>query len=134
MSVQESPAVSAGPAIRWLRVVLAGFLAEVVLVGVAVPLYFLPNRQQALNIAIPPASFVVLAAFGWWVGRSAPRAPVLNGFLAGTVGVVLYLVLVLVGAVATHTDPLASLTPAYLLAHALKMAGGATGGWLAGRK
>jgi hypothetical protein len=59
-------------AIRWFRVVLAGFLAEVALIVVAVPLYFLPNRQQALNLGIPPASFVVLVAFGWWVGRSAP--------------------------------------------------------------
>jgi hypothetical protein len=59
---------------------------------------------------------------------------VLNGFLAGAAGVVLYLCLVLVGAAVTHTDPLASLTPAYLLAHALKMAGGAVGGWLAARR
>jgi putative membrane protein (TIGR04086 family) len=131
MSVEEG---RAAPAIRWVRVLLAGFLAEVALIAVAVPLYFLPNRDQALNLAIPPASFLVLVAFGWWVGRSAPRAPVLNGFLAGTVGVVLYVILTAAGAVATHQDFLPSLRPAYLLAHALKMAGGALGGWLAARR
>jgi putative membrane protein (TIGR04086 family) len=131
MSVQE---VHAGPAIRWVRVLLAGFLAEVALVAVAVPLYFTPNAQAALNWGIPPASFVVLIPFGWWAARGAPRSQVLNGFLAGLAGVLLYLCLVVVGSAVAHTDPMASMTPPYLLAHALKLAGGALGGWLAGRK
>jgi putative membrane protein (TIGR04086 family) len=120
--------------IRWFRVLLAGFLAEVALVVVAVPLYFLPNAQTALNIGIPPASFVVLVAFGWWAGRGAPRSEVLNGFLAGLAGVLLYVCLAAGGAVATHRDLSAAMTPAYLLAHALKLAGGAVGGWLAARR
>jgi len=131
MSVAEG---HAAPAIRWVRVLIAGFLAEVALIVVAIPLYLMPNRQAALNLGIPPASFVVLVAFGWWAARGAPRSQVLNGFLAGLSGVLLYLALVMVGAAATHTDPLAAMTPAYLLAHALKMAGGAVGGWLAGRR
>jgi hypothetical protein len=119
--------------VRWFRVVLAGFLAEVALIGVAIPLYFMPNAQAALNYGIPPASFVVLVAFGWWAARDGPR-PVLNGFLAGLAGVVLYLVLAIGGAAAAHRDPLGSFTPAYMLAHALKLAGGAVGGWLAARR
>jgi putative membrane protein (TIGR04086 family) len=120
--------------VRWFRVVLAGFLAEVVLIAVAVPLYFLPNPQTALNLGIPPASFVVLIAFGWWAARGAPRSHVLNGLLAGLAGVLLYLCLAVGGAAAAHRDLWATITPAYLLAHALKLAGGAVGGWLAGRK
>lgn len=138
MSVQQdhtAPApVRQPPTIRWIRVLLAGFLAEVALIAVAIPLYFMPNPQAALNLGIPPASFVVLVAFGYWAARGAPRSQVLNGFLAGLAGVVLYLCLVFVGSAAAHRDPWASLTPAYLLAHALKMAGGAVGGWLAGRQ
>ncbi len=134
MSVQEGHAAPAPPAIRWFRVVLAGFLAEVALIGVAVPLFLLPNPQTVLNLAIPPASFVVLIPFGWWAARGAPRSHVLNGALAGLAGVVLYLLLGAVGAAVTHRDPMASMTPPYLLAHALKLAGGALGGWLAGRK
>jgi TctA family transporter len=133
MSVHEGQAASA-PAIRWVRVVIAGLLAEVALIAVAVPLYFLPNAQAALNLGIPPASFVVLVAFGYWAARGAPRSHVLNGFLAGLAGVLLYLCLAVVGAAATHRDLWASMTPAYLLAHALKLAGGAVGGWLASRK
>jgi hypothetical protein len=133
MSVEQG---KAAPAIRWVRVVVAGFLAEVALIVIAIPLYFAfgSNAQTSLNLVIPPASFVVLVAFGWWVGRSAPKAPVLNGFLVGAAGVALYLALGIGAALATHRDPAASLTPAYLLAHALKMAGGAVGGWLASRR
>jgi putative membrane protein (TIGR04086 family) len=134
MSVQQSQGASAPPAIRWFRVVLAGFLAEVALIVVAVPLFFLPNPQTVLNFAIPPASFLVLIAFGYWAARGAPRSQVLNGFLAGLAGVLLYLALGVVAAAATHRDPTESLTPAYLLAHALKLAGGAVGGWLAARR
>jgi hypothetical protein len=133
MSVEQG---KAAPAIRWVRVVVAGFLAEVALIVIAIPLFlaFQANPQPVLNLVIPPASFVVLAAFGWWVGRSGPKAPVLNGFLVGAAGVALYLALGFVAALATHRDPAASLTPAYLLAHALKLAGGAVGGWLAARR
>jgi putative membrane protein (TIGR04086 family) len=129
MSVQK-----AEPAVRWLRVILAGFLAEVALVVVAIPLYFFPDRTTALNLGIPPASFLVLVLFGWWAARGASRLQVLNGFLAGLAGVVLYLCLILVGAAFTHQPIWAAMTPAYLLAHALKLAGGALGGWLAGRR
>jgi hypothetical protein len=134
MSVQQGHASSAAPDIRWFRVLIAGFLAEVVLVGVAIPLNMLPNAQATLNLAIPPASFVVFVAFGYWAARGAARSQVLNGFLAGLAGVLLYLCLAVGAAAATHRDPWASLTPAYLLAHALKMAGGALGGWLAARR
>jgi putative membrane protein (TIGR04086 family) len=131
MSVQDA---SAAPSIRWRRVLLAGFLAEVALIVVAVPLFFLPNSQTALNLGVPPASFAVLVLFGWWAARGAPRSRVLNGMLAGLAGVLLYLCLGVVSALATHRDPWASLTPAYILAHLLKLAGGAVGGWLAGRR
>ena len=66
MSVQQNHAAPAPPTIRWLRDLLAGFLAEVALIFVAIPLSFLPNFQTVLNVAIPPASFVVLVAFGYW--------------------------------------------------------------------
>ena len=139
MSIQEGQAASAlhrqPPTIRWIRVLLAGFLAEVALIAVAVPLYFAPNSTLALNLGIPPASFVLLVAFGYWAARGAPRSHVLNGFLAGLAGVLLYLGLAVVGAVATHrADISAAVTPAYLLAHALKLAGGAVGGMLAARR
>jgi putative membrane protein (TIGR04086 family) len=123
-----------GPDIRWLRDLLAGFLAEVALIAVAVPLYFLADRDTAMNIGIPPASFVVLIPFGWWAAKGASRSHVLNGFLAALAGVLIYVCLTLIGSLATHQPFAPSLRPAYLLAHALKLAGGAIGGWLAARR
>jgi hypothetical protein len=133
MSVQDAAPAPSQPIIRWIRVLIAGFLAEVLLVGVAVPFYFLPDRQTALNLAIPPASFLMFVGFGWWTARGLPRSQVLNGFLAGLAGVLFYMILVLVASVAAHRDPMTAMTPAYMLAHALKLAGGAVGGWLAAR-
>lgn len=59
----------------------------------------------------------------------------LNGLVAGSWGIVLYVALTLAmqGAVAGF-DFESSLRPAYLLAHALKIVGGGIGGWLAARK
>jgi hypothetical protein len=134
MSVQQGHSVSAPPTIRWLRALLAGFLAEVLLMVVAVPAYFTSDPVKVLNLAVPPASFVVFVAFGWWAARGLPRSQVLNGFLAGLAGVALYLGLVVV-VVAVHVTTLsASMRPEYLLAHALKLAGGALGGWLVARR
>ncbi|MGZ6026835.1 MAG: hypothetical protein ACXWKU_17600 [Caulobacteraceae bacterium] len=139
MSIQENRTASAPPDrswdIRWLRVLLAGFLAEVALIVVAIPLYFMPSSTTALNLGIPPASFLILVGFGYWAARGATRSHVLNGFLAGLAGVLLYMALAVVGAAATHrADISAAVTPAYLLAHALKLAGGAVGGRLAARR
>ena len=121
--------------VRWLRVLIAGFLAEVVLILVAIPLFFLPNSTTALNLVIPPASFLVLIPFGWWAARGAPQSQVLNGFLAGLAGVVLYVALTVCAAALAHRGDLAaSVRPAYLLAHALKLVGGALGGWIAARR
>jgi len=134
MSVQASASSARPSAIRWVRVLLAGFLAEVALILVAVPLYFMPNPQTTLNLAIPPASFLAFIAFGYWAARGARKAWVLNGFLAGLAAVLLYIGLAVGATAATHRDLWASFTPAYLLAHALKMAGGALGGLLAARR
>jgi hypothetical protein len=136
MSVQQGQVASAAPTIRWFRVFLAGFLAEVALIVVAVPFFaLLKDPAPALNLVIPPASFVMLIPFGWWAARGLPRSQVLNGFLAGLAGVVLYLALVIVSAELFRQGNLAaSMRPAYLLAHVLKLAGGALGGWLAARK
>jgi hypothetical protein len=58
-------------------------------------------------------------------------APVLNGFVAGMWGIVLYVAMTLVaaGSVADF-DFASSARPAYLLAHGLKVIGGVIGGWL----
>jgi hypothetical protein len=128
---------AANPArLRWLRALLLGVAAEVALMFVVVPFYFLPHPTEVLQIVIAPASFLVMAAFGYWAARRAPARQVLLGLLAGVGGVLFYLAMMLAylipGAPPMNTGVLFSF--AYLLAHALKLAGGAFGGFLAARR
>jgi hypothetical protein len=60
----------------------------------------------------------------WWVGRGIQSRFVVHGLLVGVVAMLIYIAL-------TRAQP----EPfAYVLAHGLKLLGGAGGGWLAGRK
>ena len=127
---------TAAPKLRWLRALLAAFVAELALILVAMPVYFATSDPiTTLNWVIPPASFVLFVAAGYWAARPVPRSGVAQGALTGGWAVALYLAL---GAVTSLMSDKASfsggLTPAYLLAHALKIVGGAAGGWLASRK
>jgi hypothetical protein len=109
--------------IQWGRILLAAFLTELVLVAMAIPLT-LSGAGEALNYVIPPASFVATFAITVWLGRRFTSRPVLHGVLIGVAGSLMYVAL-------TRAAP----EPwPYLLAHALKVAGGAAGGLvLAGR-
>jgi hypothetical protein len=77
-----------------------------------------------LNYVIPPASFIATFAITVWLGRKVTSRPVLHGVLIGIAGSLMYVAL---------TGGAREPWP-YLLAHALKVAGGAAGGLaLAGR-
>ena len=106
--------------IRWGWIVLGGFLAEVALIVIAIPVAILAG-QASLTYVVPPASFVALLVFGFWIARKAQKHLVLHGALVGLVGVVLYVALTL-----GRPEP-----AAYIVAHVLKVLGGATGGYLA---
>jgi hypothetical protein len=109
--------------IQWGRVLIAAFLMELVLVAIAIPLT-LSGQDGALNYVVPPASFVATFAITVWLGRRFTSRPILHGALIGLAGSLMYVALT-VGA----PEPWP-----YLLAHALKIAGGAAGGLvLAGR-
>ncbi|HEX4098467.1 MAG TPA: hypothetical protein VHX64_17200, partial [Caulobacteraceae bacterium] len=92
------------------------------------------DPTQTLNWVIPPACFVLFVPGGYWTARGT-AAPMLNAFVAGVFGVLLYVALTLIAA-ATVTDfsLASSARPAYLLAHGLKLVGALIGGWLASRK
>jgi hypothetical protein len=108
--------------IQWGRILLAAFLMELVLVAMAVPLA-LSGAAGALNYVIPPASFVATFAITVWLGRRFTSRPIFQGVLIGVAGSLMYVAL-------TRAQP----EPwPYLLAHALKVAGGAVGGMVLAR-
>jgi hypothetical protein len=129
---------SAAPRLRWGRAVVAAILGELVLILVAIPVYASMPQDDAtalLNVIVPPASFVVFVAAGYWSARPVPASGWLQGALAGVIAVVAYLLLGLVASqFVAGTSVTDGFTPAYLAAHALKIVGAAIGGWLAGRK
>ena len=105
--------------IRWGWIAFGGFLAEDAVFVIVVPLSLL-GEDSALYSA-PPASFVATLAFGLWVARRARRLQVLHGALVGVVAMVIFLAMTL-----DQTQPFA-----YIVAHVLKVLGGAAGGFLA---
>lgn len=116
--------------LRWGRVVLGGFLAELLLIIAVIPVYATGAGQTVLNIIAVAGSFVAFVPVAWWLGRTIPR-PVLHGVLMGAFAAVVYTLMFLVG---RQVDPTTPPMPAiYYVGHLLKLVGGATGGWLATR-
>jgi putative membrane protein (TIGR04086 family) len=106
--------------IRWGWIVLGGVLAELAIFVVVVPLILLVG-QQSLNYCVPPASFIATFAFGLWVANKAPQRPLLHGVLVGVVAMLILLAMMIGRPQST----------AYVVAHVLKVLGGAAGGLLA---
>lgn len=109
--------------IRWLRVLIGGLFVEASLFAVVIPVLKV-SGQHALLYVVPVASFAMCFVFGLWVGRRVESRFVLHGMLVGIVATLLY-----VGMTRAHSEPFA-----YLLAHGLKVLGGAAGGFLAGHR
>ena len=88
-----------------------------------------------LNMLIPPASFVAFVAAGWWSAKPVPAVGTMQGALAGIIAIGLYVLLAIAALIWEPGAKLSdSLTVPYLIAHVLKIAGGAVGGWLVARK
>jgi hypothetical protein len=116
--------------LRWGRILLGGFLGEVILIAAVIPLYALGSAESAITVLAVVGSYVAFVPVAWWLSRTLPR-PVLHGMLMGAVAATIYIVLSVVGQQFVPDAPPVPLV--YYFAHVLKLAGGATGGWLAGR-
>lgn len=128
---------TAAQGLRWGRALVAAIGGEVLLILVAIPLYNVGPPEDAASLLnlIVPASFVVFIAAGYWSARPVPRSGLLQGALAGLIAVVAYILLGFVASLfVAGTSVTDGFTPAYLAAHALKIVGGAIGGWLVSRK
>src|SRR5260370_36975617 len=112
-----------GTRIHWVRILLGGLLAEVALILAIGPLG-LRLGDTCLHYAAPPGSFVMCFLGGLWVCRRIESHFILHGTLVGVVAALIYVAL-------TRAQP----EPfAYILAHALKLVGGACGGFVVQRR
>jgi hypothetical protein len=109
--------------IEWGRVLLAAFLMELVLFAIAAPL-FLSGAGRVLIYVMPPGALIAAFAITVWLGRKITSKFVLHGVLIGIVGTLIYVAL-------TRGQP----EPwQYLVAHGLKVIGGAAGGMVLARR
>ena len=113
--------------IRWGRVVLGGFLAELILVVLVIPIRVLGGPESAVTLVAVAGSFFVFVPVAWWLCRSLAR-PVLHGALMGAAAALIYTLLAAIGQFAPDAQPVPLI---YYVAHVLKIAGGAAGGWFA---
>jgi O-antigen/teichoic acid export membrane protein len=109
--------------IHWGRVWIGGFLAEVAIFAVFIPAVLLFGEGPA-RYTVPAAALVMTFLSAVWAGRRIESGFVLHGILVGAVATLLYLALTL-----AQPEPLI-----YLVAHGLKILGGAAGGRVAEKR
>jgi len=109
--------------IHWGRVLLGGFLAELLVFAIVFPTKYLFG-QQAFLASILIASALLPFLFALWVCRRIDSRFVLHGTLVGAVAALIYL-----GLAWRQPQPLL-----YKIAHGLKLVGGAAGGLVASRR
>jgi len=109
--------------LRWGRVLVGGFLAELVVFAIVFPMRYLFG-QQAFLASIVLASAAMPFIFALWVCRRVESNLILHGALVGIVAAVFYL-----GLAWGQTQPLL-----YKIAHGFKVVGGAAGGVVASRR
>ena len=124
--------------IHWGRIVVAGFLAEAVVFAIFFLLLFGATLAGVPEIARPMStldyadamvsSFATVFLFTLWVGRRIESGFILHGILVGVVALLLFQIVIFAGSGSLAQPPL------YVVAHALKIVGGLTGGLVAERR
>ena len=112
-----------GAKIHWLRILLGGFLAEAAVFVVVIPVMLKFGQHPLLYVA-PVASLLMCFLLAIWVGRRVESLFILHGILVGVVATVIY-----VGLTLARPEPFA-----YIVAHGLKILGGAAGGFVAAQR
>jgi len=120
----------ANTSLRWGRIVLGGILAEMLLMIAVVVVQAAGGGEDAVTITAVVGSFVAFVPVAWWLGRRLPQ-PLLHGVVMGAFADVVYTVLFVIGRMFNPTIPAMPLL--YYVAHVMKLAGGAVGGWLVQR-
>jgi|SRR5687768_7807507 len=121
---------------KWIRAIVGGILAELLLIVVLMPVVLIFFSMEALQdpdnlpfviaFIVVAGSFLMPALMTQWVAKRATSRLVLHGLLVGFTAFVVYATpMVLAG---EHQPPL------YWVAHAMKILGGLTGGFIAARR
>jgi len=107
---------------RWGRVIVGGFVAELLVFAVVFPVLQLFG-DRAFRVSIPVASAVMPFLLAIWVARRVTSRFALHGGLVGAVAAIVYM-----GVAWGQPQPLL-----YQISHVLKIVGGLAGGLVASR-
>ena len=107
--------------IHWRPVLIAAFGSEAAMLIVLIPITFTGISETTLNITVSLVCLLLAFAFGLWSARKVDADFILHGSLVGLIAALIYMVIV--------RDP-----TVYAAANALKIAGGAAGGFIAERQ
>src|SRR5687768_6036330 len=118
--------------IRWGRVLLGGFLVELALILLSIPMFLFAGIEFVL-VVIAPLCFIVAFLVSWWVLRRVPSRGALHGLLIGVVTTVIYLGLnfAMSGSLAPIIEMYGPLL--FFIANGLRVAGAIAGGAFAQR-
>jgi hypothetical protein len=116
--------------LHWGRIIGGGLLGELLLILMVIPLYAAASSDTVITWAAVLGSFVVFVPVAWWLTRLLPRR-IRHGALMGAAAAAIYTLIGLASQFLVADAPAVPLI--YYVGHALKLAGGATGGWLAQR-
>ena len=118
----------------WGRIALGGFLVELVLMALTVPIFIWGTETAVVYLGVI-GSLVVTFVFGAWVARRAASRQVLHGLLVGVVAMLIYGVIFVVAAqFAPPEQQTEQPLLYYVVGHGFKLIGGALGGLVAARQ
>jgi putative membrane protein (TIGR04086 family) len=109
--------------IHWGWIAIGGIAAEVALIIAIVPAG-LRLGQTFLDYTAPPGSLITCFCAALWISRKIESRFVLHGTLVGVVAALIYIAIT-----RAQPEPIA-----YIVAHGLKLVGGALGGFVAQRR
>jgi len=120
---------------KWKRVLLGGFLAEILVIVLISPVVLVvgldkigdpANVPPLLGYSIVIASFIAPLALTQWVAKPLTSQFLVHGFLVGLTAFVIYMIPMTLSG---ESQP-----AIYWAAHASKILGGVTGGLVAARR
>jgi hypothetical protein len=125
--------------IHWIRVLLGGFLIEVVLAVVLLGGFAAAGVDLTKGISTPSAVIIGVGCFFgafvvvWWLTRRVERRVVLHGFLMGLVATLLYVGMV--AGAGQMSSALAGYGPAtFVIVNGARLVGAVMGGLAAERR
>jgi len=120
---------------KWKRAMLGGLLAEILVLVLISPVVLVvgldtlgdpSNVPLSIGYSIVIASFIAPMLLTQWVAKSLTSQFIFHGFLVGFTAFVIYMIPMTLSG---ESQP-----PIYWAAHAAKILGGLTGGFVAARR